>query len=298
MAPMRPSSGHRSRLPSLAASVVVVALGSLSGVVRADPPDYVLQNQQQINNSCLFAACGNNPSSGGQAASHTVPGVDPCFIAQNAMRPCTQSKLVGVDPNLVGKWLLPRPGGNWVLEVFRTGSYEFHSEAKDGVASHAGAFAAGKGQWSMKATNGYIDGGPYLFQPPDTWIAAGRLGSAAWRPSAPAECPASNTQSKNAGGIDSNLVGKWLLPRQGGNWVLEVFHPGTYEFHSEAKDGVAPHAGAFAAGNGQWSMNATNGYMDGGPYVFQPPDIWIAEGHLGTAAWRQSTPVQCPQGKK
>src|SRR5580704_1208462 len=264
MAPMRPSSGHRSRLPSLAASVVVVALGSLSGVVRADPPDYVLQNQQQINNSCLFAACGNNPSSGGQAASHTVPGVDPCFIAQNAMRPCTQSKLVGVDPNLVGKWLLPRPGGNWVLEVFRTGSYEFHSEAKDGVASHAGAFAAGKGQWSMKATNGYIDGGPYLFQPPDTWIAAGRLGSAAWRPSAPAECPASNTQSKNAGGIDSNLVGKWLLPRQGGNWVLEVFHPGTYEFHSEAKDGVAPHAGAFAAGNGQWSMNATNGYMDGG----------------------------------
>ena len=294
---MRPWSVHRSRMPSLATIVVILALGSLLRAVRADPPDYVQQTQQQINNACLFAACGNNPSPGGQPASRPLPTVDPCFIAQNAMRPCTKAQPVGVDSSLVGKWVLPRPGGNWVLEVFRNATYEFHSEAKDGVAPHAGAFAAGKGQWSMKATNGYIDGGPYVFQPPDTWIAAGRLGTAAWRQTAPAECPAGNTPS-NVPGVDSNLLGKWLLARQGGNWVLEVFRTGSYEFHSEAKDGVAPHAGVFAAGNGQWSMKATNGYIDGGPYVFQPPDIWIAEGHLGTAAWRQSTPVQCPKGKK
>jgi hypothetical protein len=171
--------------------VTAVALGSLSGVVRADdPPDYVQQRQQQINDSCLLAACGNSPSPGGQAASRSGPAPpDPCFIAQNAMRPCTQSKLVGVDSNLVGKWLLPRPGGNWVLEVFGNGKYEFHSEAKDHVAAHAGAFAAGKGQWSMNATNGYIDGGPYVFQPPDIWIAEGHLGTAAWRQSTPVQCP-------------------------------------------------------------------------------------------------------------
>jgi hypothetical protein len=188
---MRPLSVHRLPVPSLATLLIVVALGSLSSVVRAQPPpDYVQQTQQQINDACLLAGCGNTPSPGGQPASHPVPSVDPCFIAQNAMRPCTQAKAVGVDSNLIGTWVLPRQGGNWVLEIFRNGTYKFHSEAKDGVAPHAGAFAAGQGQWSMKATTGYIDGGPYVFQPPDIWIAAGRLGTAAWRQSVATKAPA------------------------------------------------------------------------------------------------------------
>ena len=42
---------------------------------------------------------------------------DPCFLAQNAMRPCTSVRQqaptpVGVDPNLIGTWKLPREGGD------------------------------------------------------------------------------------------------------------------------------------------------------------------------------------------
>ncbi len=30
-------------------------------------------------------------------------------------------------------------------------------------------------------------------------------------------------------------------------------------------------------------------YADGGTYLFQAPDIWIAAGRLGTGAWRQNS---------
>jgi len=114
---------------------------------------------------------------------------DPCFLAQNAMRPCTSVRQqaptpVGVDPNLIGTWKLPREGGAWVVEIFRDGTYRFHSEAGDGVAPHAGTFSASNGQWLTKATNGYTDGGTYLFQAPDIWISTGQLGTGVWhRPS-------------------------------------------------------------------------------------------------------------------
>jgi hypothetical protein len=52
---------------------------------------------------------------------------------------------------------------------------------------------------------------------------------------------------------------------------------------------LLPHvanAGVFSASNGHWWLRATNGYTDG-TYIFQPPDIWIATGRLGTGAWRQ-----------
>ena len=86
-----------------------------------------------------------------------------------------------IDPNVVGTWEMPLAGGLWVLEVFGNGTYRFHSEAQDGVASNAGTFSANNGHWSLKASNGYTDGGTYSIQSPDVWIATGyQLGTGAW----------------------------------------------------------------------------------------------------------------------
>jgi hypothetical protein len=87
----------------------------------------------------------------------------------------------GVDPHTIGLWELSLKGGRWVWEISRDGTYKFHSEATDGVESHAGTFSASAGRWSLRATNGYTDEGTYIFQPPDTLIATGHLGTAAWR---------------------------------------------------------------------------------------------------------------------
>jgi hypothetical protein len=130
-----------------------------------------------------LCAHGSNPAPG-----PAVPTVDPCYVAQNAMRPCSsgnQAKPVGVDPKAVGTWELPFKGGAWVWEIHPDGTYQFHSEAGDGAPSHAGTVSASNGQWSLKATTGYVDGGTYVIQYPDTLIATGHLGTGAWRLRAP-----------------------------------------------------------------------------------------------------------------
>jgi hypothetical protein len=119
-------------------------------------------------------------------AGPPAPAVDPCYIAQNAMRPCTPAqrqppKPVGVDPHTVGTWELSANNARWVWEIYRNGTYKFHTEGADVAVSHAGTFSASHGYWSLKATTGYTDGGTYLIQPPDTLIATGQLGTAAWR---------------------------------------------------------------------------------------------------------------------
>jgi hypothetical protein len=155
-----------------------------------------------------YSGCANmmHPQTpgGGQV---TKPAIDPCYLAQNAMIPCAKerqaSKPAGVDPHLVGTWVLPVHGGNWVLEVFRDGSYKFHSEAADGAAPNSGTFSAANGHWALKATNGYADGGSYVFQVPDTWIATGQLGTAAWRQRAPAPSRAAAGVTTAGGPTDS-----------------------------------------------------------------------------------------------
>jgi hypothetical protein len=162
--------------------VVSIAFVLFIGTIaRADPiQDAEIAEAENCNNT---GSCGQAPN-----APHA--GVDPCFLAQNAMRPCTAaqrqaSKPIGVDPDTVGTWQLPLKGGPWVWQIRRDGTYTFHSEAGDGAPPHAGAFSASNGRWSLKATNGYADGGTYLFQRPDTLIAVGKLGTAAWRRPAP-----------------------------------------------------------------------------------------------------------------
>jgi hypothetical protein len=92
-----------------------------------------------------------------------------------------------------------------------------------------------------------------------------------------------------AASVAADTVGIWQLSVNGGLWVWEIHPDGTYEFHSEAPDGVAPHAGKFAASGGVWSLQATNGYTDGGTYTLQGPDTLVATGHLGTGSWHRVT---------
>ena len=85
---------------------------------------------------------------GGQAA---VPHIefDPCYLAQEATRPCTSA-----DIKALGTWLFPLRQGNWVWKIAANGTYRFHREANDGASSHAGVFTATKGQWTLTATTG------------------------------------------------------------------------------------------------------------------------------------------------
>ena len=109
---------------------------------------------------------------------------------------------------------------------------------------------------------------------------------------------AAGTVIGQAASVDPDTVGKWQLAVNGGLWLWEIHPDGTYEFHSEAPDGVAPHAGTFAASGGVWSLQATNGYADGGTYTFQGPDTLIATGHFGTGDWHRvsASAGQTPAG--
>ncbi len=126
------------------------------------------------------------PTPGGTPATPApTRTVDPCYLAQNAMRPCGSdrrqvSKPAGVDPNLVGTWELPQTTGFWVLKVIGNGTYKFHSEARDGIPSNAGTFSASNGHWSLSASNGYTDSGSYWISSHDYWGVAGQHGPAVW----------------------------------------------------------------------------------------------------------------------
>lgn len=187
-----------------------------------------------------------------------------------------QAQAADLDRNTVGAWVLPINSGRWLWEIDADGSYRFHSEAADGIAPHAGKFSASGGIWSLAATNGYADGGPYLYQAPDALTATGRLGTATWHRLA-------NLDN------DPDTIGTWQLLVNGKPWIWEIHTDGTYAFHSEAGDGVPPQSGKFAASAGYWWLEAANGYADGGTYTLQPPDSFTATGKLGTALWRHAS---------
>lgn len=101
---------------------------------------------------------------------------------------------------------------------------------------------------------------------------------------APLPLPAS---TDGAASVDPAVVGTWELAINPGRWVMEVGAKGTFEFHSEAMDGAPSRAGAFTASNGNWTLNATDGWSDGGSYSFQSPSVWIAIGKLGIGTWHR-----------
>jgi hypothetical protein len=89
-------------------------------------------------------------------------------------------------------------------------------------------------------------------------------------------------------GVDPKTVGTWEFPLQGGRWVWEINRNGTYKFHSEVGDGVAPHAGWFASNSGRWTLAASNGYSDAGIDSFESLATWVVTGRLGTGAWHRA----------
>lgn len=153
-----------------------------------DTPESIQAGEIAEATACHYdPSLSSCPHAGAAPAPRIV--IDPCFVQQNALRPCsTQNaapppKVIGVDPNLVGTWVFQQAGGFWVLEIHRDGTYKFHSEAGDGAPTHAGSFGAKGGQWSLTATSGYpgwVDGGKYTLDLPDTWVASGKLGKGAW----------------------------------------------------------------------------------------------------------------------
>jgi hypothetical protein len=70
------------------------------------------------------------------------PSIPPCYLEQNAMRPCDSGKaqsqhvqkVTGVDPNIAGTWTYQQPHGLWVLEVSQNGTT--NSIAKPVMALH------------------------------------------------------------------------------------------------------------------------------------------------------------------
>jgi len=135
----------------------------------------------------LSGVCNNNSNRGSVPGGAVRLAPDPCFVAQNAMRPCpaapSRPLRAGVEPRLVGTWVAVVNGGRWVWEIDRNGAYRFHSEAGDGAPSHRGIMSAHAGHWSLQATSGlpgWTDGGSYTFHPPATMNATGRLGSGVW----------------------------------------------------------------------------------------------------------------------
>jgi hypothetical protein len=101
----------------------------------------------------------------------------------------------------------------------------------------------------------------------------------------PAIAQASDISASNI--LDPHTIGTWELQLVTGRWVWEIDPDGTYRFHSEASDGVAPNSGTFATDGGHWSLHASNGYTDGGTYFFEPPNTLVATGRLGTGQWHR-----------
>jgi hypothetical protein len=138
----------------------------------------------QANENCV-RNCRASTAGGTQG-----PRYDPCYIAQNALRPCIPEQrqapnIVGVDHNLVGTWELSVPSAQgtvrWVWEIHPNGSYDFHAEGPGAAPSHRGTFAAAKGNYTLKSTtSAWNDTGTYQVTGPDTLVATGRLGTASW----------------------------------------------------------------------------------------------------------------------
>jgi hypothetical protein len=277
-----------------AAFVVLVLYDPLARAQTPTVEEFNAQVQQGLiaeATSCHYlGTCGQS-----NATPALVPHIDPCYIKQNAMRPCTPgqqvSETASVDPRLVGSWELPLKGGPWVMEISSHGSYKFHSEAEDGVPSHEGKFSASNANWSLRATSGYTDAGFYVYQAPDIWIATGRLGVGAWRrPTAHKDTvrPCTPSHSVPKSSVDPELVGTWRLPLKDGAWVIKIGGDGTYKFNGISGHATLSNSGRFLASDGKWSVTGTNGYADSGLYKYQAPDIWIVAGKLGVAAWRRS----------
>lgn len=156
----------------------------------------------QANENCV-RNCRSSTQGGVQG-----PHYDPCYLAQNALRPCTAEQRqapnpVGVDRKLVGTWELSVPNAQgvarWFWEIHANGSYGFHAQGPGAAPPHHGTFAAANGRYILKSTtSAWNDTGTYQITAPDTLVAAGRLGTGAWHRVRPSTAGDAGAQPANA----------------------------------------------------------------------------------------------------
>jgi hypothetical protein len=134
--------------------------------------------------AALQAVANCNAVSSAQCVLFAAPCArdNPAFSAPLPVPAGGQSGTV--DPNWIGAWqIFPYgpTGGRWVMLIGGNGTYEVHSEALDGTPSNIGTFNALGGRYSLRAFNiAYDDSGTYLFRPPGTMVATGKLGTGIW----------------------------------------------------------------------------------------------------------------------
>jgi hypothetical protein len=114
-------------------------------------------------------------------------GYDPCYLKQNAMRPCERPSPtpVGVDRHIVGTWEVSVPNAQgverWVWEIRPDGRYTFHAEGSGGTPAHSGTFAASQGHYVLDSTtSAWKDNGTYQVKARNTLVATGKLGTGSW----------------------------------------------------------------------------------------------------------------------
>ena len=146
----------------------------------------------------------------------------------------------------------------------------------------------------MRTNNGFRDGGSYSVTSGGTFATKGHRGITTWH-------RVIGAPKSILGQMDPRIVGNWELAVSSmpwrnvdgrpadlpGRWLWRINANGTWEFRSEANDGMKPAAGTFSSMDGRWSIRSPNGYTDGGPYSFPTPDTFLATGHFGTGAWRR-----------
>ena len=213
-------------------------------------------------------------------------------LARSAPAP-TLPPLAAVNSAIAGEWELSVSPGRWVLRIEPDGAYAFHAEPLSAAKPDSGVFSAEAGQWAMRTNNGFADGGSYSVTS-GTFAAKGHRGLTTWH-------RVIGAPKSILGQMDPRIVGNWELPvsamswrnvdgRPGdvsGRWLWRINADGTWEFRSEANDGMKPSAGIISSMDGRWSLRSPNGYTDGGPYSFPTPDTFLATGHFGTGAWRR-----------
>ena len=134
--------------------------------------------------AALQAIANCNTVSSAQCTLYAAPCArdNPAFSSPIPLPTGAQSG--SVDPNWIGAWqLFPYgpSGGRWVMQVGANGTYEVHSEALDGTPSSVGTFVASGGRYTLHALNiSYDDSGTYVFRPPGTMVATGKLGTGTW----------------------------------------------------------------------------------------------------------------------
>jgi hypothetical protein len=155
--------------------------------------------------NCRFTGLCTQGSGPGHAGSKV--GYDPCYLAQNAMRPCTPQQRQpltpsGVDHNIVGTWELSARNAwgtsRWLWQIRSDGSYDFHAEGPGAAPAHRGTFAASKGNYILSSTTmAWKDSGTYKLTAHDTLVAKGLLGTASWHRIQPTSVAASGNQPTN-----------------------------------------------------------------------------------------------------